>query len=146
MGAIFVLRFLSSLVRKLLTTILAFLYLGISAGATVHLHYCMGKFVNVSFSNTARGICSNCGMQKHSKDNDCCRDVKVAAKITDSQHPLRFVPDAGKPFDIAPVPFYPAAANDSFPEKNNARNTTGIHSPPAENNPPLYLRHRVFRI
>lgn len=57
-----------------------------SAGATMHLHYCMGEFVNISLVDTNSGACVKCGMESHGDDNGCCKDVEVTAKISDAHY------------------------------------------------------------
>ena len=70
--------------RKLLTFTLLIVYFTFSSGVTIHMHYCMGEFVNLSFSDTNKGECGKCGMEKHDTDNSCCKDVQVSAKIADA--------------------------------------------------------------
>lgn len=62
--------------KKLCLAILAILYLTTSMGATIHFHYCMGKFIDWELGCKTGSICTNCGMQKSDKpdDNGCCRD------------------------------------------------------------------------
>jgi len=62
--------------KRFLTTILALIYLSTSIGATVHLHYCMGKLVNWDFRQAKSHKCSKCGMDKleNSGENGCCKD------------------------------------------------------------------------
>ena len=46
-----------------------------SLGATLHLHYCMGKLADWRFSHSRSEKCSKCGMAKtKEKDNGCCKD------------------------------------------------------------------------
>jgi hypothetical protein len=67
--------------KKLLTSILAFLYLSTSMGATVHLHYCMGKLASWGLIDHESKNCAKCGMIKKIpaarcivSNEDCCRD------------------------------------------------------------------------
>lgn len=57
-----------------------------SVGATLHLHYCMGEFVNVSFDDTTESICGKCGMESHAEKKECCKDVPVTLKVKDSHY------------------------------------------------------------
>jgi hypothetical protein len=72
--------------KRFITSILIIIYATFSAGATMHLHYCMGEFVNASLFDTNSGSCSKCGMDNHSADNDCCKDVEITAKISDAHY------------------------------------------------------------
>ena len=62
--------------KKLVVLILSIVYLITSIGATIHLHYCMGKLVDWSIAARNSSECSNCGMIKvHNGTNDgCCKD------------------------------------------------------------------------
>lgn len=68
--------------KKFLVTIVAFLYLASTTGATVHLHFCMGKLVERSFVHTEEDACSKCGMDKSGQSkNGCCKDEQAQVKI-----------------------------------------------------------------
>lgn len=72
--------------RKALLTILAIFYLGVSSGASVHFHYCMGKLVSWGLEKQSRKVCDFCGMPKaESKKKSCCKDVEQQAKVEKSQ-------------------------------------------------------------
>lgn len=69
--------------KKFLVTILAVFYLGVSSGATVHFHHCMGQLVEWGFSSTKKDDsagCSKCGMGTGS-ENDCCKHQSKEAKV-----------------------------------------------------------------
>ena len=59
--------------KKAIVSILAVLYLCSSAGATVHLHYCMGKLVNWSWLTRTK---------INAKNVECKRVGVVAKKNT----------------------------------------------------------------
>ncbi len=76
--------------KQFFTAILAVLYLGSSAGASVDMHYCMGKLANWSLTHKKTTICPKCGMAKTSgKTKGCCKDEQkffkdnTAQKITE---------------------------------------------------------------
>src|SRR5664279_5304158 len=78
--------------KKVLTTILAFVYLSTSMGATIHLHYCMGKLASWGLINHESKHCAQCGMvkQKSSPQGmtakmDCCRDEHKQIKTDKDQ-------------------------------------------------------------
>ena len=61
--------------KKLFALILTLIYLCSSTGATVHLHYCMGKLADSGLGHQQTDTCGNCGMdQSASRDNGCCKD------------------------------------------------------------------------
>ncbi len=65
--------------KKLITIIIAVLYMGAATGATVHLHYCMDKLVSSGLIKDEGGKCSKCGMNE-SKDC-CCKDEQKLLKL-----------------------------------------------------------------
>ena len=78
--------------KKLLATILAFVYLSTSMGATIHLHYCMGKLASWGLINHESKNCGQCGMIKKTPASqsmtakmDCCRDEHKQIKTDNDQ-------------------------------------------------------------
>jgi hypothetical protein len=72
--------------KRILLTILAIFYLGISSGATVHFHYCMGKLVKWGLERQSAKLCDFCGMpMAAAKKKSCCKDVEQQAKVEKSQ-------------------------------------------------------------
>ncbi len=72
--------------KKFFTAILAVLYLGTSSGATIHMHYCMGKLADWSLSDSKSKACPKCGMEKsHKSDNGCCKDEHRVLKNDSAQ-------------------------------------------------------------
>ena len=65
--------------KPVLTTILAILYLASSTGATINIHYCMGKVVSKSIVQEDK--CGKCGMEKK---EGCCEDKVQVVKTQDS--------------------------------------------------------------
>jgi hypothetical protein len=82
--------FVQNKMKKLIITVLAVFYLGVSSGATVHFHYCMGELIEWGLSNdSSEGAddCSNCGMKKGVSE-DCCKDQKQELKLKECQKAL----------------------------------------------------------
>jgi hypothetical protein len=77
--------------KKALVTILAFVYLTSSMGATIHLHYCMGKLASWSLIDHESKNCAQCGMVKKTSSQwmaakmDCCRDEHKQIKTDKDQ-------------------------------------------------------------
>ena len=72
--------------KKFIVTIIAFLYLFVTAGATVHIHYCMNKMVDWGLWHNDDKKCGKCGMDKSKeKDNGCCKDEHKQVKL-DNDH------------------------------------------------------------
>src|ERR1700676_2279048 len=78
--------------KKFFATILAFVYLSTSIGATIHFHYCMGKYVSWTLSEKEGKSCANCGMQKNTQNpnslsakSKCCQDEVQRIKTDKDQ-------------------------------------------------------------
>jgi hypothetical protein len=131
--------------KKCLTTILAFLYICSSTGATIHMHYCMGQLDNWGLTHNDQKKCGKCGMKKSQKKNTgCCRDIHKYFKTINEQQSVQ----AG--IQIRPLPtlaistIYPALiANTFFTLKLTNRFS---HSPPISPGIAVYIRNCVFLI
>src|ERR1700744_5183401 len=71
--------------KRLLVTILSILYMASATGATIHVHYCMGKLISASFVHHGADKCGRCGMKRTAKGNGCCKDEHKTIKASD-QH------------------------------------------------------------
>lgn len=129
--------------KKIVVAIFAFLYLGVSTGATVHLHYCMGELVNWGLWQDTSKKCGKCGMEKDKK-NGCCKDEHKQFKIENDQK------TAKPPFQIiqllsvaAPPSFIEISVNNlpSVTEENSLN-----HAPSRSSGIAVYIRNRFFRI
>ena len=70
--------------KKLVLTILTIFYLGVSSGATVHFHYCMGQLIEWGLSETNPDQCTSCG-RPESETGKCCKDQSQQFKVEKSQ-------------------------------------------------------------
>jgi hypothetical protein len=131
--------------KKIVVFILAILYLGLSTGATIHMHYCMGKLVGSAlWHNTSNGNnkCSNCGMVKSKKK--CCKDEHKHLQIEKDQNLNESFSQKIQMPDVAIINTHYqfqdiviASVINSIPQSNA----------PPENLPvPIYLYNCVFRI
>jgi len=131
--------------KKFFATILAILYLSLSAGATIHVHFCMDEFVNISLSDTKNAVCEKCGMQSHSKTNDCCKDIKIVKKTADthqSNHADHTINTVAKA--ILPQNYW--VGKELITAIVSISATYRQNNPPNYPSTPLYIRHRNFRI
>lgn len=72
-------------VRNLTNILFAVVYLFLTSGFTITLHYCSGEINNVSLSRTLGDI-DPCGCSHESScKNSCCKDEVRTIKLTDSQ-------------------------------------------------------------
>lgn len=130
--------------KKFLASILAVLYFATTAGATVHLHYCMGKMVEQNLWHEQKKTCSKCGMENSQQDNGCCKDEHKQVKVENDHYASAVVFHSMQLASAAlPVTFLeiPDIAFSSITEEN----PTG-HAPPRSSGIALYKRICVFRI
>ena len=127
--------------KKLFAFILAIVYLASSAGATVHLHYCMDKLVKWSLSGKKGNTCDNCGMEK---DGGCCKDEnKFVKNNADQRAADSFIQAVQIEAAILPSAFI--VGNETLPFSQLKENPLSL-SPPALNGNNVYIINCVFRI
>jgi hypothetical protein len=130
--------------KKILAISIAIMYLAITSGLVLQIHYCMGRQVgsSIKFADTDTHKCSKCGMQN--AKNKCCHDdVKIiklqdAHKQVTADYQLQAPPLLQQDFNfIDPILLYNTDASEVC---NN--------SPPDddEGQPSLFILHSVFRI
>jgi hypothetical protein len=130
--------------KKILAIIVACMYLAITSGLVLQIHYCMGKEVgsSVAFADAGTHACATCGMEN--AKNKCCHDEVKFVKLQDV-HKLvtadyQFTPPAALPqtFNLIDALLQPVP--DNAPVCNN--------SPPGDETgqPAIFLLHGVFRI
>ena len=131
--------------KKIIIAIVAFFYLAVSSGFTVHMHYCMGKLADWSLGHNKSKTCSKCGMRKSDeKSNGCCKDEhKFIKNITDQK-----ITEAG--FQLIqlisaaiPVSFIEIPRTD-FPSVTEGNPIS--HAPPRSSGIAVYIRNCVFLI
>jgi hypothetical protein len=137
--------------KKVFATILAVIYLTSSMGATLHLHYCMGKLISWGLASHETKNCSFCGMpidhrNGHSvmvKDG-CCKDEHTQFKTDKDQKPaqtgleyIKLFPDATGENHLAVTDAFLSSISIDYPTAN---------APPFIDKVPLFLFNRNFRI
>ena len=124
--------------KRLFTGIIALMYLAISSGFVLNVHYCMGKVSGVDVDNFSKAICS---CSKQEKPGACCTSKFKLVKLEDvHKAPVWFsnlqVPALlPLPNSFLSVPFIPSVP----------LNAADAHAPPGEQNN-LYIRNCVFRV
>jgi hypothetical protein len=131
--------------KKFVVSILALVYISSSAGATVHMHYCMGKLADWGIGQIKSNTCGKCGMEKSiGKDNGCCTDEQKFIKDNTDQKTAESAFNALQLITaVIPVSFIEIPSTDfSFtPEENHIS-----HAPPRSNGVAVYIRNCVFLI
>jgi hypothetical protein len=127
--------------KKLLVFILAVFYLGTSMGATVNLHYCMGRLIDWDFSHNVKRTCDNCGMKKVKK-HGCCQDkYKVLQVEKDQKAESTYHP--GAPVAIAVTTIFPSF---SVPVPASLTEAWPVSNSPPRSAIPARIRYCIFRI
>lgn len=131
--------------KKFLVAILAFLYISTSTGATVYMHYCMGRLANAGLVHHRSKACDMCGMEKaEKKSNDCCKDENKFFKSQTDQEAVVSVLHPMQPVSVTlPVSFFemPSVDVSTIAEENPIS-----HSPPQSSDVAVYIRNCVFLI
>lgn len=68
--------------KKFFVSLLAVLYLGMSSGIAMELHYCMGKLAGIEWFSSDNDRCGRCGMKE--KKGGCCSDEHKFVKLQDA--------------------------------------------------------------
>jgi hypothetical protein len=137
--------------KKVLATILAIVYLTTSMGATVHLHYCMGKLFSWSLFEKDSKNCGQCGMPKNSmgghcmavKDG-CCKDRHTHLQL-DKDQKTGETAYVFSDLSFIALPATMATSPDPYEETYIAGYPT-TNSPPEPHKVPLFIRNCTFRI
>lgn len=126
--------------QKFLVIFFSMLYLTVTSGITMNLHYCGGKLKTVSFfSNNEKGCC---GSKKKSKG--CCKDKTKLIKVEEN-HKASKVTQASNP-TVHLVAVLSSNLLFNLSDKNEVHITSNYHAPPVLYDNPLYLKHRVLLI
>jgi hypothetical protein len=132
--------------KKFIVSILAILYLSTSMGATIHLHYCMGKLVDWGLWQTHSSKCSNCGMEKShdTMDQGCCKDeFKQIKNDKDQKLTDNFTQLSKTVSEIVPVCFPCYSASLPVISRNEIPNA---NAPPRSCTTSLNIINCIFRI
>ncbi len=130
--------------KKILTAILAVLYITTSTGATIHLHYCMGKLAKWEIVEKDSKRCAICGMKITEKNKGCCKDEHKFVKNNSDQKVTEASLHIAHTIALAlPVSFIEISNLDfhSITEENPFSN-----APPISSSPAIFLRNCNFRL
>lgn len=137
--------------KKVVVSILAVVYLATSMGATVHLHYCMGRLVSWGLADRAGQRCDFCGMQKMGPSGECVVGMKNCCHEESKQ--IRNGQDQKAGQDLFHlVKVAPVLAEIPGPVWVDAIILSPVLSLPVSHGPPLvaavpvFLRNCTFRI
>ena len=127
--------------KKIYIGILAFVYMAVSSGIALELHYCMGDKAGIELYGSASDTCSKCGMTE--KDTGCCHDEFKFYKISDSHN------TASNDINLTASSFAVVIDyniyNWQMPD-NTALTAVNNHSPPDYTGPSASIMNCVFRL
>ncbi len=110
----------------------------------MHLHYCMGKLAETSFSKESKKTCGKCGMKTSQKKSGCCKDQsKFVKNHTDQKVGFSYFEFTQTDCQLENTPSY-IAPGHVF--SNQVQETYAPHAPPNQHAPPVYLRVCSFLI
>ena len=136
--------------KRALAFLLSFIYLSASMGASIHLHYCMGKLISWEFINHESKNCAYCGMPKEGGktgivfSNKCCSDKQQELKTGSDQ---QLTPGEFQWVKVLPhiSPLYKRTAPE-YPGSLVLATHPVTHAPPVSGGQPVFLRNCNFRI
>jgi hypothetical protein len=131
--------------KKILAISLAFMYLAVSSGLVLQIHYCMGKAIGstIQFAETDTHKCGNCGMQN--AKNKCCHDEVKIIKLQDLHKQVT------ADYQLQAPVILQQEFNFINPVLHFNTDAAGVsnHSPPDDDDagqPSLFILNSVFRI
>lgn len=127
--------------KKFIVAILAFLYLGVSSGIAMEIHYCMGEKAGVEFYGSEDEKCGKCGMKE--KKTGCCNDEHKFYKLSDNHKKASVDVNIEVPATVLSN-VYPVFNFLLIPEP--LKSSTNNHSPPIGNRPSVCILNCTFRI
>lgn len=130
--------------KKFITAILAVLYLGTSSGATVHMHYCMGKLADWGLGHKESKTCGNCGMEKsNEKDNGCCKDEHKFVKSSSDQ---KVVESSFQLMEVMGTAFISEYAKLPSLQLTSVTEENPVSNAPPRSSIAVYILNRTFLI
>lgn len=129
--------------KKFIVAILAILYLSTSMGATIQLHYCMGRLVDWGMARNDNSKCSNCGMEKKGHKGCCKDEYKLIKNENDQKISESFTQLSKITSEIAQINFpdYSIKLANAF-----AIEFPKTNSPPRSCQTPINILNCVFLI
>ena len=126
--------------KKFIVAILAFLYLFVSSGIAMEIHYCMGKKAGVQFYGSGNDKCGKCGMKDK---KGCCSDEHKFYKLNDLHknvsNDVGFEAPVTIVTNLFPIYHSEIVSNPVYKSINN-------NSPPIYSGPSACIMTCIFRI
>ncbi len=131
--------------KKFITAILALIYISTSTGASIHMHYCMGKLADWDFGHNSSKTCGACGMEKsEEKDNGCCKDVYKYVKNSNDQKAADAILHIMQSVSTVLLPEAFELPDNNIPSVTEENPIS--HAPPRSSGVAIYILNRTFLI
>ena len=128
--------------KKLLSAIIIIVYVSMSCGVIINLHYCMGRYQSFDLYASGKNECGKCGMPTD-KPHGCCKDEVKIVKLQDDQNKATISYNI-KNID-APV-MIPSDFIAASPITTDKLQKQEDHEPPGLSGQDMNLHNCVFRI
>lgn len=125
--------------KRFLVAILALLYITLTSGVVVNVHYCMGKKSNVSIGNFSKKLCG-CGSKENKK---CCSTEFKIVKLNDNHQLEQADLQLLSAEQLLPQIIGTIIEADIQEEKPVH---FAPHPPPVKTGQEILIKHSVFRI
>lgn len=131
--------------KRVLAFILSFFYLATTTGATFHLHYCMGKLVNVKLWQEETKKCSKCGTEENDPcSKKCCKDENKTVKFEKEYNAVKNISPTFQLKIWAKSVLYEELPQVAFVSVSPVYSQS--NAPPRSSNIPVYLLNSLFLI
>lgn len=128
--------------KKVFTIIITFLYLAVTSGLALEIHYCMGKVADISLLPSSVERCAKCGMKKGA--NECCRDELKLVKLQDAH---KLIPaDYRLDIPVSIINHFYHLADYNPTTRLFVNSGSNNHSPPVYSSVSLWVINCVYRI
>lgn len=127
--------------KKAFLAIVTMIYMTVSSGIAMEIHYCMGKKAGVDLYGAGDDKCGRCGMKE--KKAGCCHDEHKFYKLSDSHknvtNTISFSAGVIALVNEFPVFDWNLTTDAALTAVNN-------HSPPDDTGPSACIMNCVFRL
>lgn len=125
--------------KKAFLSLLTMIYMTVSSGMAMDIHFCMGERIGTHLYANSGNTCGRCGMKE--KKGGCCSNEQQFIKLSDDHKASSAQHINTIPFDLLSPVHHLYIRSILFYYKAPLRTQTF-----ADSGPPLYLTNRVFRI
>ena len=126
--------------KKTLAILLSVVYLAVTSGVAMTVHYCMGEVASVGIGHNESDSCGACGMEK----TGCCHDDFKVVKVSD-YHGSPNQPSLTYKADWTATPALSIERNVPFAFASLPKRPVS-HAPPDPGGRTLCILHCVYRI